>query len=370
MQLKETRWPLAALLLGVLGYGAMFAVPTPVPAWGRDLVLAPVLLVLPALVLRRLALTRDADRVWLLTLAAGAAAFPLARLCATATDLSGWAPLHWLADVLTLAGPATLLVGLVLAVRQRMSGIRVNVVLDGLSGALAGATVAALVMAPLLHDAWDGSVTAAMLLGRPVLGAALSAAAVGALGLVGAGQARQFGTWAVGLTLLAGSSIVEATRVANGSFAPGTWADVVPVLSLGLLALGATSPCPAQDVRVPGARSLGVPATASAVAVAALTVSPAWGESAVPSVLALTTLAACTARFVRVFLQLRELAAIRAQAMTDELTGIANRRALYQHLDRLAEPRDRRRRAGRVRRRPDRPRPLQGGQRHPGSRHR
>ena len=81
-----------------------------------------------------------------------------------------------------------------------------------------------------------------------------------------------------------------------------------------------------------------MPATASAVAVAALTVSPAWEDSAVPSVLALTTLAACTARFVRVFLQLRELAAIRAQAMTDELTGIANRRALYQHLDGLLNP--------------------------------
>jgi hypothetical protein len=102
--------------------------PTPVPAWGRDLVLAPALLVLPALVLRRLALARAEDRLWLLTLAAGAAAFPLARLGAIVSDLSGWGVLHWATAALVLAGPATLLVGLVLAVRQRMSGVRVNVV--------------------------------------------------------------------------------------------------------------------------------------------------------------------------------------------------------------------------------------------------
>jgi len=188
MVLKETRWLLATLLLGLVGYGVLLTMPTPVPARGRDLVLAPALLVLPALVLRRLALTRAEDRTWLLTLAAGVAAFPLARLGTTVTDLSGWGSLHWATDALVLAGPATLLVGLVLAVRQRMSGIRVNVVLDGLAGALAGATVASLVVAPLVHDAWDGSVAAGVLLGRPLLGAALSAAAVGALGLVGAGH--------------------------------------------------------------------------------------------------------------------------------------------------------------------------------------
>ena len=336
--MRETRWLLGALFLGLLGYGTLLGAPTPVPAWGRDLVVAPLLLVLPVLALRRLALVRADDRAWLLALAAGAATFPVGRLCATATDLSGWAPLHWGTDVLTLAGPVLLLVGLLLAVRQRMSGIRLNVLLDGLAGALAGAAVAALVIAPLVHDAWDGSWGATVLLGRPLLGAALSAAAVGAFGLVGAGHARQFGAWAVGLTLLAAADLADATRVAAGTFAAGSWVDVLPVAALALVALGATWPRPEQGTRVPGPRSLGVPATAAGVAVAALTVAPEWHVSAVPSVLALVTLAVCSARFLRVFLQLRELAAIREQAMTDELTGIANRRALYQHLDELLKP--------------------------------
>ena len=43
-------------------------------------------------------------------------------------------------------------------------------------------------------------------------------------------------------------------------------------------------------------------------------------------------------RFVRVFVQLHELAEVREQALTDELTGLANRRSLYLHLDALLDP--------------------------------
>lgn len=41
----------------------------------------------------------------------------------------------------------------------------------------------------------------------------------------------------------------------------------------------------------------------------------------------------CACRLALAFMQLRELAAIRLQALTDELTGAANRRALYAELD-------------------------------------
>ena len=60
-----------------------------------------------------------------------------------------------------------------------------------------------------------------------------------------------------------------------------------------------------------------------------LTAAPDWSEAALPSELALVTLSVCAVRLMLVFLQLRELAAVREQALTDELTGAANRRALY-----------------------------------------
>jgi diguanylate cyclase (GGDEF)-like protein len=53
------------------------------------------------------------------------------------------------------------------------------------------------------------------------------------------------------------------------------------------------------------------------------------------SVLALLTLAGCGVRSALAFLQLRELAVVREQALTDELTGAGNRRALYLRLDDL-----------------------------------
>jgi diguanylate cyclase (GGDEF)-like protein len=54
-------------------------------------------------------------------------------------------------------------------------------------------------------------------------------------------------------------------------------------------------------------------------------------------VLPLLALAVCGVRFLLAFVQLHELAEVRAQALTDELTGCANRRALYAELDRVFE---------------------------------
>ena len=51
--------------------------------------------------------------------------------------------------------------------------------------------------------------------------------------------------------------------------------------------------------------------------------------------LALLTLTTCAVRLLLAFFQLRELAAVRALALTDELTGAPNRRALYVALDRV-----------------------------------
>jgi diguanylate cyclase (GGDEF)-like protein len=85
---------------------------------------------------------------------------------------------------------------------------------------------------------------------------------------------------------------------------------------------------------VPGARSLIVVAVAAVSSVVVLAAAPAWSVNSLPSVLALVTLTVCAIRLMLVFLQLREMAAIREQALTDELTGAANRRALYAAVDR------------------------------------
>jgi diguanylate cyclase len=295
-----------------------------------------LVLTLAAWALARRARRRTDDRAWLLALALGITLEAMHRLVGTVAAVTERPLLDAFADVLAIAAPLPLLVGLVLALRQRACGVRLNVLIDGLAGALAGASVAALVLAPLVGEVWDGSWTATTELGRPLLTSCLSAAAVGALGLLGGGHARQFGLWAAGTTLLAGGDILAAMSTAAGSAPqPDSWLHAVPVVSLGLVAVGAFFADPQQQVELPSSRSLWVPGTAATVAVAALTAAPAWSVTVVPSVLALATLAVTTVRFVRVFVLLRELATVREQALTDELTGIANRRALYLHLDEL-----------------------------------
>ncbi len=294
-----------------------------------------VALGLPAWLLERASVRRAADRTWLAPLALGATAELLSRTAPLVRTATGWPFLDVAGDALALAAPVLLLVGLVLAVRQRMRGVRVNVLIDGLAGALAGACAAALVLTPLADRLWDGSWQSGIALGRPLLTSALSAAAVGALGLLGTDHLARFGAWAAGTTVLAGADIVAATVPAQPA-----WAGAFPLVALTLVAAGAHVSTAEQELRLPGPRSLGVPATAATVAVATLVVAPPWTVTPVPSALALVTLAVSAVRFVRVFLQLRELAAIREQALTDELTGIANRRALYHHLDGLLQPED------------------------------
>jgi len=294
-------------------------------------------LAVPAVGLGRLARRRPHDATWLALLAAAAGtelAVGTVRLLSVAT---GWARLDLLLDPLTLLAPLLLLVWLLTALRQRLDGLRLNVLLDGLAGALAAAAVAALVVAPLVHAWWDGSWTAMVLLGRPLLDAVLVSAGVGALGLLAGVHSRQLAVWALAVVVLAASDTLRAT----GSGTTGTeaaWLAGVTLLGYAVLALGAVVP-PALDVSpVPGPRSVTVPALASLAAVAVLTVAPAWDLTPLPTALALNALTVCAARFVRVFLQLRELAEIRQQALTDELTGLANRRALYLHLDALLDP--------------------------------
>ncbi|MGN6575095.1 MAG: putative bifunctional diguanylate cyclase/phosphodiesterase, partial [Nocardioides sp.] len=294
-----------------------------------------VALGVPAWLLERASVRRPADRAWLAPLALGATLELLSRTAPVVHDATGWPALEVVGHGLALAAPVLLLGGLVLAVRQRMGGVRVNVLIDGLAGALAGACVAALVLAPLADRLWDGTWQSGVALGRPLLTSALSAAAVGALSLLGTDHLARFGTWAAGTTVLAGADIAAAAWPAQP-----LWGGAFPLAALALVAAGAHVSTAEQELRLPGPRSLGVPAAAATVAVATLAVAPQWSVTAVPSVLALVTLAVSTVRFVRVFLQLRELAAIREQALTDELTGIANRRALYLHLDKLLQPAD------------------------------
>jgi diguanylate cyclase (GGDEF)-like protein len=229
-----------------------------------------------------------------------------------------------------------LLLGMLLAVRARLPKVRLIVVLDGLAGATAGAALALCAVAPLLSQVWDGSSRGAVAVTFVMLDVVLAAASCGALGTVGLRDGRALLVWALGSVVYALGDVGYVYQLAHEGYTAGGPLDGAWGLGTVLITTGALMvPGGHRERPVPGAASLVVVAVSAMAGVTALAVAPSWDVRAAPSVLALACLVACGLRFLMAFVQLRELVTVRAQALTDELTGAANRRALYARLDDL-----------------------------------
>ncbi|MBA2465313.1 MAG: EAL domain-containing protein, partial [Nocardioidaceae bacterium] len=213
--------------------------------------------------------------------------------------------------------------------------VRLVVALDGVTGTLAGAAFASWAISPLISYVGSGSLQTTALLVSALVNAVLVSAALGAVGLVTADRRRPFVIMALGVAVFAVADISRIYQVALDRFVLGSWLDTLGALGLALFAYGATTRRDLAENQVPGVGALGVSIVASVLAVVVLAASPSWGVAPVPTTLALLTLTGCAARILLVLWELRELAVIREQALTDELTGVANRRALYRHLDEL-----------------------------------
>ncbi len=329
-----TRSLLPAAALALPGCGWLLLAPDAEPAWLRDLVVVPLLLLLPVLALWRVADDSSDVRPWLVPLTTGMTMFPLGRLVTEVGTRVGGPTGGFAGDVIVLVGYPFLVLALFAALAQRARGFRLTVCLDGLTGAVAGAAVVTLALAPLLGTIGGDQWMRVPMLAFPVFDAVLVAASLGALALVGVAHGRQFRLWAVAMVVL-GVAHVAQVHWFGSSVQPAPWADVILLLALALLAVGALGNGAGRPDPLPGARSLGVPTVSAVAAVTVLVVAPSWEQAPWPQALALVSLLLAAARFLRSFLQLRELAVVREMALTDELTGIPNRRALYVHLDSL-----------------------------------
>ena len=301
----------------------------------RDVVLGNIAFVGAICLLVERAASHPADRVWTLVLAVGATAYLVGNLAYMVQDSRnpGAVSFPSIADVGYLVAYPFLVTGLLLALRENLRRMRLIVALDGLSGTLAGASVATLAIAPLISTVWDGSLTAAITLAYPTCAVVAIAVTLGAVGMVGPGRGRGFLVWAAGTLVFGAGDIIYAYQLAYDDYHVGTWLDALWPAGMVLVAVGATSLRTGGVRSLPGARSLIVVAVAAISTIMVLAMAPSWRDNPAPTVLALLALLACAIRLVLAFLQLRELAAVRELALTDELTGAANRRALYSALD-------------------------------------
>ncbi len=301
----------------------------------RDAVLAQVALLLPAAVAAARGVTIREDRVWSFCFAAAALSFALGNIVYLAwVAHQAVAPYPSYADVGYLGFFPFAVAGVALSLRARMGRVRRSVALDGVVALLAAATVGAWVVTPLAHT-FEGSLAQVVVsLSYPAGDVLLMAMAVGVLVVGGRRDGGLYVYLIGGLAAFVVADTVYAYRVAFGAYEVGTPLDALWALGLALVAHGVWRRRPPRSQRPEvGLGSLWVVGLAALVGLGALTVGVHFGAPAVVQGLAALTLLAAMARTVEAFLRVRDLAAVRLEARTDELTGIPNRRAFYEEAE-------------------------------------
>jgi diguanylate cyclase (GGDEF)-like protein len=293
-------------------------------------------LVLPmatALVAAGLAGTRVAwsreDRAILLLLCAGMGATIAGGLAATVLgadlDRAGLPDVFWL-----LAYPPWYAALIVLG-RRYLGGAHRSFWLDGV---LIGLASASYVSALFLDDlAGLHGVSLLVNIAYPAADLALVGILVGTLLMIGR-PAPQSLMLAGGLTwtLASGTLRIVGLSGAHAALTP----SIAVTWSLGLLMIGAAmwaQPAPGRVLPVGGWWELTSPACIATMACGILVADHFSRLPTAAIVLAAATFACALARLVWTLREVRSLALHRREALTDDLTGLPNRRALFRELE-------------------------------------
>ena len=261
-------------------------------------------------------------------------------------------PFPSLGDVAYLGFTVLMMAAMAMAVRRDVRGFAWSVWLDAAVGSLGAATVLAVVLRPVLDSAAKGPVSLATVVAvsYPMLDLALVATVAGIVALRDVRIGQQWFLLIVGLLVYAAADVLYALQVTRNAYSAGTFLDFAWPIGLALVALWADGtaqrdwPTRNQTRPVKGAVALVVPAVAMAAGLGVLLMSSRVALSTLAVTLAGVTLLAAGTRAQLSFRMVARLADLRRlDAATDELTGLANRRALYTGgYARLAEPQCRR----------------------------
>ena len=244
-------------------------------------------------------------------------------------------PYPSVADVFYLAFYPLLYVAVLGAVRARVTRLGPSMWLDGVVAGLGTAAVAvACLLGPLLTLAGDGSVAVAANLAYPAADLLLLALLAAAAAVLGLRADRGLVVLAAGLGAYLAADLVYLRAAAQGTYVEGGWLDLLWLCGTFALARGATLPpgtavvSSPRDSRV-GWRVLALPVVCSLASSAVLAVG--FGDRLPPLAgwCAVGCWLAGLVRTAMTFRELRDLRDVRTQARTDELTGLPNRRAMY-----------------------------------------
>ncbi len=253
-------------------------------------------------------------------------------------------PFPSVADAFYLGYYLPLYVGLGAFLRTRVPRFHASMWLDGLIGALGAAALAiAVLLGPALEVTEGDPLAVATSLAYPVADILLLAL----LGVVGAvlGLRRDASVTLLLLGILANlaGDIVFVDLATQDIYVEGGPLDLTWLAGVALTALAAYHGGPAAGDGhaggAPGARIgwqvMAVPFLCNVSSL--LVLGAGWGDrfSDLAGWCAVACIAASLARSAVTFREMRDFHTVRDQARTDELTGLANRRALLQHAARV-----------------------------------
>ncbi|MDQ5833110.1 MAG: GGDEF domain-containing protein [Actinomycetota bacterium] len=227
-------------------------------------------------------------------------------------------------------------IGLFLLVRRRLREFPHSLWLDGLIGALAVAAAgAAVLLDPLIGQTGGSAAVSAIDLAYPLADILLLGFAVGLPALTGW---RVRGPWlliAAALALIAISDGLFLYSTLTEVITEGTVLDPLWAASLLLLAYASWRPARVmQTVQLDGLRVVAVPALFASLALALLVYAGVSGLNDVALALATAALAAAIARMVLTLSEyMKVLRSARLDALTDAVTGLGNRRKLFDELE-------------------------------------
>ena len=242
-------------------------------------------------------------------------------------------PFPSLADGLWLSFYAFAFVALLLVVREMAERLPLSLWLDGIVAGFAVAAVMTVVAGPVLAVTGGSAAAVVTTLAYPLLDVVLLLMVTAVLALFR--WRPPIGLWflAGGLTAFVVADLVYLFHAANGTYQPGGLNDSAWVLATLLMAFAPGWPRRPSGVTLPSFVLLGIPVIASVVAVGLLASANEHRLHPIAVFLAAATIIAALGRLIVTFREVRTLAHSRQLALTDELTGLGNRRAFYEQVE-------------------------------------
>ena len=203
--------------------------------------------------------------------------------------------------------------------------------LDGAIGA-AGAATALDAALSFLHSGPDGSSAAVLVGGAYTAGDLVLVAMIGGLLAMRGMRGGSIWLWlAAGMAIFCAADVAYAIRVDAGIYAVSSWLTLGWMTGITCIARSLWSVQRPAEINSPSSGTmLVIPMLAAVTALGILDTTSFDAHPGVTSLATCTLLLAAARTFVN-FRQIQRLSDARRQAVTDDLTGLGNRRSLFDH---------------------------------------